>query len=64
MAGTPEDGWVWHGSTRSGHVEQSSFRKQHAKTFETIAKEATMNDLKRLRPFVLYWLRHKLLARL
>jgi integrase len=60
----PEEGWVWPAPTRSGHVEPSSFRKQHANTFKTIAKEAAKNDLKPVRPFVLYSLRHTFLTRL
>jgi integrase len=63
-AGKPEEGWVWPASTRSGHVEPSSLRKQHAGTFETVAEEAAKNDLKPLRPFVLYSLRHTFLTRL
>lgn len=63
-AGKPEEGWVWTASTRSGHVEPSSFRKQHANTFRTIAEEAAKNSLKPVRPFVLYSLRHTFLTRL
>jgi integrase len=37
----PDEGWVWLAATRSGHVEPSSLRKQHSKTFETIADEAS-----------------------
>ena len=55
---------MWPAPTRSGHVEPSSFRKQHANTFKTIAKEAAKNDLKPVRPFVLYSLRHTFLTRL
>jgi integrase len=40
-AGKPEDGWVWPAPTSSGHVEPSSLRKQHAKTFSIIAVEAS-----------------------
>jgi integrase len=63
-ADKPEEGWVWPAPTRSGHVEPSSFRKQHAATFETIAKEAKMNNVKPVRTFVLYSLRHTFLTRL
>jgi len=48
----------------SGHVEGSSFRKQHTKAFELVAKEAAKNNLKPVRPFVLYTLRHTFLTRL
>jgi integrase len=60
----PEEGWVWPGPTRSGHVEPSSLRKQHAKTFKTIAGEAVKRSQKPVRPFVLYSLRHTFLTRL
>jgi integrase len=63
-ADKPDEGWMWPASTRSGHVEPSSFRKQHATTFKTIAKEAGKNDLKPVRPFVFYSLRHTFLTRL
>jgi integrase len=45
---------VWSASTRSGHVEPCSLRKKHAKA---------LKDAK-LRPFVLYSLRHTFLTRL
>jgi integrase len=63
-AGKPEEGWVWSAPTRSGHVEPSSVRKQHAKAFEEIAKEASKRNEKPVRPFVLYTLRHTFLTRL
>ena len=62
--GKPEEGWVWPAPTRSGHVEPSSLRKQHAKAFITIADEAKKRDVKPVRPFVLYSLRHTFLTRL
>jgi integrase len=63
-AGKPIEGWIWPAQTRSGHVEVSSLRKQHAKAFELVAKEAARNNLKAVRPFVLYSLRHTFLTRL
>jgi integrase len=63
-AGKPSDGWVWPAPTRSGHVESSSLKKQHAKTFKTIAEQAAKNSGKAVRPFVLYSLRHTFLTRL
>lgn len=60
----PEEGWVWPSGTRSGHVEPSSLRKQHANAFAAIAKEAAKRDEKPVRPFVLYSLRHTFLTRL
>ena len=53
-AGRPEEGWIWPAPTRTGHVEPSSLRKQHAKTLK----------LSSVRPFVLYSLRHTFLTRL
>lgn len=64
MAGKPEEGWVWPALTRSGHVEPSSLRKQHAKTFKSLAEEAAKRNEKPVRPFVLYSLRHTFLTRL
>jgi len=63
-AGRPEEGWAWPSGTRSGHVEPSSLRKQHANAFTAIAKEASKRDEKPVRPFVLYSLRHTFLTRL
>jgi len=63
-AGKPEEGWAWPAPTRSGHIEPSSLRKQHAGTFNTVAAEAAKNNLKPVRPFVLYSLRHTFLTRL
>lgn len=63
-AGKPVEGWIWSAPTRSGHVEGSSLRKQHTKTFELVAKEAAKNNQKPVRPFVLYSLRHTFLTRL
>jgi integrase len=60
----PVDGWIWPAPTRSGHVEPSSLRKQHAKTFRTLAGEAAKRNEKPVRPFVLYSLRHTFLTRL
>ena len=63
-AGKPVEGWVWPAPTRSGHIESSSLKKQHAKAFETLRREAGKNDDKAIRPFVLYSLRHNFLTRL
>jgi integrase len=53
-AGKPEEGLVWPAPTRSGRVESSSLKKQHAKALE----------LSKVRAFVLYSLRHPFLTRL
>jgi integrase len=53
-AGKPEEDWVWPAPTRSGHLEASSIKKQHAKALKA----------SKVRPFVLYSLRHTFLTRL
>jgi integrase len=58
-AGKPVEGWVWSAPTRSGHVESSSLKKQHAKAFATLRDSKTP-----IRKFVLYSLRHTFLTRL
>ncbi len=63
-AGKPAEGWIWPAPTRSGHVEVSSLRKQHAKAFELVAKDAAKKNLKAVPPFALYSLRHTFLTRL
>jgi integrase len=63
-AGRPSEGWVWVAPTRSGHIESSSLKKQHSRTFKAIAEQAAMNNVKPVRPFVLYSLRHTFLTRL
>jgi integrase len=63
-AGKPAEGWIWTAPTRSGHVESSSLKKQHARAFKTLAEEAAKNNEKQVRPFVLYSLRHTFLTRL
>jgi integrase len=52
--GKPSDGWVWRAPTRSGHVESSSVKKQHRNALK----------VSKVRPFVLYSLRHTFLTRL
>lgn len=63
-AGKPDEGWVWPAPTKSGHIEPSSLKKQHARAFKAIAEQARKNHDKPLRPFVLYSLRHTFLTRL
>jgi len=53
-AGMPAEGWVWAAPTCSGHFEKSTLKKQHKKA----------QRLRRVRPFVLYSLRHTFLTRL
>jgi len=60
----PDEGWVWPAPTKSGHIEPSSLKKQHAKVFKTIAEESKKHNENPLRPFVLYSLRHTFLTSL
>jgi integrase len=53
-ASQPFEGWVWPASTKSGHLEPSGVKKQHAKAL-------TLSGVRR---FVLYTLRHTFLTRL
>lgn len=53
-AGKPSEGWVWPAPTRSGHLEGSSIKKQHARALKA----------SNVRPFVLYSFRHTFLTRL
>jgi integrase len=53
-AGKPSEGWVWPTPTRSGHVESCSVKRQHR----------TGLKISKVRPFVLYSLRHTFLTRL
>jgi integrase len=52
--GRPLDGYVWPAPTQSGHIEPSSLKKQHSNALR----------LSKVRPFVLYSLRHTFLTRL
>jgi integrase len=62
--GQPEEGWIWAAPTASGHVEPSTLKKQHARTFKILKEQADKNNEKAIRPFVLYSLRHTFLTRL
>lgn len=53
-AGRPDEGWVWPATAMSGHVEPCSLKRQHRKALR----------LSKVRPFVLYSLRHTFLTRL
>jgi integrase len=53
-AGKPCEGYVWPAPTKSGHLEPSTLKKQHTKAI----------SLAKIRPFVLYSLRHTFLTRL
>ena len=53
-SGCPVEGWVWTAPTASAHFERSTLKKQHRRALK----------LSRVRPFVLYSLRHTFLTRL
>jgi integrase len=53
-ADKPLDGWIWPAETKSGHMEPSTLKKQYRKALK----------LSKVRPFVLYSLRHTFLTRL
>jgi len=53
-AAKPVEGWIWPAPTHSGHLEPSSIKKQHSKAVAA----------SKVRPFVLYSLRHTFLTRL
>jgi len=52
--GRPSEGYIWPALTKSEHIEPSSLKKQHSKALK----------LSKVRPFVLYSLRHTFLTRL
>jgi integrase len=63
-AGRPLEGFVWPAPTKSGHLDHSSLKKQHARTFRVLGDEAKKNSQAPLKSFVLYSLRHTFLTRL
>jgi integrase len=58
------EGFVWPALTKSEHIDHSSLKKQHARTFRLVNEEAKKNDQALLKPFVLYSFRHTFLTRL
>jgi integrase len=54
LADRPEDGFVFASATKSGHIDHSSCKKQHA---------AALRE-SRVRPFVIYSLRHTFATRI
>jgi integrase len=58
--------WVFPATTKSGHIESSSLKKQHGKAVEEatrIMREETGRSDQGLEPFELYTLRHTCLTR-
>jgi integrase len=63
-AGKPLEGFVWPASTKTGHMDHSTLKKQHARGFRTLNAEAKKNNQPAVKPFVLYTFRHTFLTRL
>ena len=63
-AGKPQEGWVFVAPTLSGHIEPSSLRKKHARTFAIVNAEAKKNGQPEVKSWVLYAFRHAFLTRL
>jgi integrase len=63
-AGRPLEGWLWPAPTTSEHIDHSTLKKQHAKTFCSVNAEAKRSNLTPITPFVLYSFRHTFLTRL
>jgi integrase len=63
-AGQPAEGWVWPAPTKSGHIDQSSLKKQHEGALRSASAEANKNNEPAISPFVLYSFRHTFLTRL
>jgi integrase len=53
-AGEPQEGWIFAAPTQSGHADHSTLKKQHTRALKD----------SRVRPFVLYSLRHTFATRL
>ena len=70
IAGKPSHGWVWPAPTKTGHIDHSSLKKQHARAFHNANAEIKAKAQKEgskpilLRPWVLYSFRHTYLTRL
>lgn len=64
--GFPREGWVFPTGSRSGHLEESSAKKYHAKALETLAKAHKDNpeEVPEIEPFPPYCLRHTFVTRM
>jgi integrase len=60
----PQEGWLWPAPTARGHIDHSSLKKMHAKTFLIVNTEAKKAKIAPIAPFVLYSFRHSFLTRL
>jgi integrase len=63
-AGKPLDGFLWPAPTKSRHIDHSTLKKQHNRTFRILNEEAKKNNQRAPKPFVLYSFRHTFLTRL
>jgi integrase len=63
-AGKPQEGWIFTALTRSGHIEPSSLKKQHTRTFRLVNAESKKNKQPEVTPWVLYSFRHTFLTHL
>ncbi len=63
-AGQPTQGWIWPAPTKSGHINQGSLKKLHARALQDANADAQKNDQPAITPFVLYSFRHTFLTRL
>jgi integrase len=43
-SGRPAEGWVWPAPTQSGHIDQSSLKKQHEGALRSASAEAKKNN--------------------
>jgi integrase len=70
LDGRPVDGWLWPAATKAGHVDHSSLKKQHTRTFRLAnaavkeRNEKNGTKEKEITPWVLYSFRHTFLTRL
>jgi len=60
-AGKPAKGWIFPADTKSGHVNASTFKRQHDKVFRLIREQSPDDPVEY---FVPYSLRHTYLTRL
>ncbi len=64
--GNPSEGWIFPSASRSGHIEESSYKKSHSKALETLAEihEKEPGDCPQIERFEPYCLRHTALTNL
>lgn len=63
-AGKPATGWIFPAETQSGHIKDSSIRKQRKAAFKRQAEVARMSNEEPVKYFELYDLRHTFLTHL